>query len=322
MTSTALALRSVCLLAWISFLPSNLGFQLPNVSLLPPATQGVVTRRQSPFLLTNQQRSTRGLPLAGIFGKHDFSSSSSKDSEENNADDKEQAKEPTEDEDADAVATSSSSSSSETADASPVDIVATDSTDVVVATNSSATTSSDKSLWVLINEIGNSFKDMGQRATTKGSESDAQSKKILYAVKACVCYTLFILYRAYRGVFVLLPATFLTVYRKMEAVYNSGNLSLDEIGYAESGEDAVVKTTKWRTRFTVSILTTVITLSYIVSGILKMGSKFLRTIAKTSDVPKSFEAAADEAMDFEGRISRVGKINGEEDDIKTSGLLP
>ncbi len=101
---------------------------------------------------------------------------------------------------------------------------------------------------------------------------------------------------------------------------NTGNLSLDEIGFDENGKDVPSSTPKWRTKITVSILTSVITVSYIVGGVLKMASKFLRTIAKTSDVPKSFGAAADEVMNIEGRIGRVGKVNG--DIAESSGLSP
>lgn len=315
MTSIAPAIRSVCLLVLLVFLPSNLGFQLPNDSRRPQSTLAVVTHRQAPFLLTSQ-RSTRGFPLAGIFGKHDFSSKDDEESKSKSKED-EQAEETTGDD----VATSSASeSASEAIDEAPVEIVATDVAEVV-ATNSSST-GSTKSLLVLMNEIGNNFKDMAQTATKKGTESETQSKKILFAVKASIYYTLFILYRAYRGLFVLLPATFLQVYRKMEVVMDSGNMSIEEVGYTESGEDTVSSSSKWKTKLTVSILSMVVTLSYIVGGILKMGAQFFRTIAKTSDVPKSFEAAADEVMNFEGRISRVGKVNGADDASPSSGLAP
>ena len=163
---------------------------------------------------------------------------------------------------------------------------------------------------------------MAQKSTAKGYQCEDRYKKILYAVKSCVYYTLFILYRAYRGFFVLLPATFRQVYRKMEAAMNTGNLSLEEIGFTENGNDSVSSSsTNWKTKLTVSVLTSVVTISYVFGGILKMASKFIRTIAKTSNVSKSFEAAADEVVNFEDRISRVGKINGEED-IEPSGLGP
>lgn len=305
MTSTAVILRSVVILASVASLPSSLGFQLPNDSRLPlpSAAQASGSRRHSPFLL--RQRPVVGLPLSGLWG----GIQGSKENEESDNGDEVNAEGGTEEEDL-----------IPTENTSPVEIVATDSPDVAALNSSSI--GSEKSLWVLLNEIGNNFKAMAQRATVKGSESDSQSKKIVYATKACVYYTLFILYRAYRGFFVLLPATFLQVYRKMEGAMNSGNLSLEQVGFTESGQDPANKTTTWRTKLTVSILTTVITASYIIGGTLKMATRFLRTIAKTSDVSKSFEAAADEALDFETRISSVGKVNGGEDAGSPSGLAP
>jgi len=184
-----------------------------------------------------------------------------------------------------------------------------------------STDSTEKSLLALVNDIGNNFQVMAKKSTAKGSECKDQYQKILFAAKACVYYTLFIFYRAYRGFFVLLPATFRQVYRNMEGAMNAGNLSLEEIGFDESGVDTTSNTPKWRTKITVSILTSVVTVSYVIGGVLKMTSKFIRTIAQTSDVPKSFGAAADEVMNFEGRISRVGKVNGDED-AKPSGLAP
>merc|ERR1712238_102408 len=108
-----------------------------------------------------------------------------------------------------------------------------------------------------------------------------------------------IIYRSYRGFFVLLPITVRQVYKKMNDVMNTENLSM-------------LESNNWRTKLTVSMLTSVVTISYIFGGALEMITKFFQTITKTSNVTKSFEAAADEMVNFEGRISRVGKINGEE----------
>lgn len=295
------ALRSVCLLAWLSLVQPNVGFQFSynapcqRRSRLHSATAFVTHQRSS--------RLIRRLSLEAIWGGGSGASSSS-DSGDNETEGGEIAEETTEEDDTSAAST--------TADEEPT-------TDVVAATP----TGSEKSLLTLLNEIGNNFQSLARKATEAGSQAEDQYKKILYAAKACVYYTLFILYRSYRGFFVLLPATFMQVYRKMETAMTTGNLSLEEIGYTEGGEDPANKPTTLRTKFTISILTTVITISYILSGILKMGSKFIKTIAKTSNVPKSFAAAADEALNFEGQISRVGKVNGgEEEDASPSSLTP
>jgi hypothetical protein len=192
--------------------------------------------------------------------------------------------------------------------------------------SSSNTTTSSKSpgLIALLNDVGQSFKPMAEKATAKGYQADKQVKKILYAVQACVCYSLFIIYRAYRGLFVLLPAVFRQVYQKMEAAMNSDDLSLDDPNNAMSSvTTTAAPETKvtWRTKITVSVLATVVTVSYVLGGTLQMATKFFRTITKTSSVPKSFEAAADEMVDYEDRIRRIGKINGDED-IEPSGFAP
>jgi len=298
------AFRPASILYWTVLLPSILGFQLTSNSPYerhqPHSASSVITPRLS--LSLPNQRLTRGIQLEAIWGSSSPKSSSSSD--DDSADDEDAAENtPTDD----AVVETSVSSADKSSD----------------HTNKmeSSTDSNEKSLLTLVNEIGNNFKTMAQRSTAKGYECEDQYKKIIFAAKACVYYTLFIFYRSYRGFFVLLPATFQRVYRNMEAAMNTGNLSLDEIGFSRNGEDVTSSSSKWRTKFTVSILTSVVTISYVVGGVLKMASKFLRTIAKTSDVAKSFGAAADEVMDFEGRISRVGKVNGEEE-IETSGLTP
>jgi hypothetical protein len=178
-------------------------------------------------------------------------------------------------------------------------------------------------LVTLINEAGQSFKPLAEKATARGYQEETRPKKFLYGVQACVYYLLFIAYRAYRGFFVLLPAVFQQVYQRMEAAMNSDNLSLQQVAGSEEGSvgtsDRADAT--WRTKLTVSVLATVITASYVLGGTLKMAGRFLRTITKTSSVPKSFEAAADEMVDYEGRISLIGKINGDDNKMLDSGGL-
>jgi len=300
--------RLASILTWTLFLKSILGFQLTTESLCgrhqAHLSSGIMTPRQSPIL--PNQRMTRDILLKGIWGPSSSSSSSSSDDQtdgENVEKETETEKAPTDDVVAD-TSMSPVDTSSENDDAAE-----------------SSTTGTEKSVLFLVNEIGNNFKVMAQKSTANGYQSEDQKKKIILAAKACIYYTLFIIYRSYRGFFVLLPATFRQVYQNMEAAMKTRNLSMEEIGLTKSGEDMTQSSPKWGTKITVSILTTVITISYVLGGILKMVSKFIRTIAKTSDVPKSFGAAADEVMNFEDRISRVGKVD-EEEGFENSGLAP
>lgn len=187
--------------------------------------------------------------------------------------------------------------------------------------NSSSTTT-NKSLVTLLNDIGNNFKSMAETATTKGTASSEQSMKIVCAIQASLYYTLFIVYRSYRGFFVLLPATIRRVYQQMNTVMtnnsDTSNLSMVAEDENEKGEDGTTKMTPaaatpptWKTKVTVSLLTVVVTSSYLVGGVLQMATQFIRTIAHTSNVSKSFEAAADEMVDYEARISRVAGSSDE-----------
>jgi hypothetical protein len=198
-----------------------------------------------------------------------------------------------------------------------------DMTTTAAATTTTTTSSNDdhKSLITLLNEVGQNFKPLAQKATAKGYQAESQGKKILYAMQACIYYSLFILYRAYRGLFVLMPAVFRQVYQKMEAAMNSGNLSLETTGATNNNSSSNTEKATWRTKLTVSVLASVVTMSYVLGGTIQMLSKFVRTITKTSSVSKSFQAAAEGMEEYEEKISRVGKINGE-NDIKPGGLAP
>ncbi|OEU07896.1 hypothetical protein FRACYDRAFT_250523 [Fragilariopsis cylindrus CCMP1102] len=272
---------------------------------------------QSQFLpvTTNhvQQRSIRGdgVQLSESF----FNRSSPKKDNDDSSEEKEITEEEEEEEDTKAQLDKEGED-----DSSPlVEIISTD--DIIDAekisdstkksestsTTEDSTSNNNKSLLTLLNEVGEKFKTSAQTSTAKGIESKKQSTKILYAAKACLFYTLFISYRTYRGFFVLLPATVRQVYHQMEVVMNTGNLDMIEKNDDNTDTTTTVKENSWRTKITVSLLTSVVTVSYICGGVLKLISKFIRTMLKTSNVTKSFEAAADEMGNFEGRISRVGK---------------
>jgi hypothetical protein len=212
---------------------------------------------------------------------------------------------------------------------------------VTTASSSSSSSSSSTSkkeregILDLINDIGQNFKPLAEKATARGYQANTQTKKILYAVQACTCYMLFILYRAYRGLFVLVPAVFRQVYRKMELAMNSDLTLQDDDDDDNKEEENVfvvgdVVTTEittthekvsWRTKLTVSVLASVVTMSYVLGAAVKMMTKFVRTVSKSRSIPKSFEAAADELLTYEDRVSRIGKINGDTN-MEPGGFAP
>jgi len=290
------------LLLWTTFLPSNLGFYLATTNSKSrywhASTHEIITRHRPQFLPTSSlaQRSIQNFQLEALWKDSSYSSPSNGDSGEDEGitEEEREGTKPKEEDDSTSVKPS---------------------TDMDIKYNSkeakSSITDSDyRSFLSLINDIGNNFKNLAEKATARGYLSEDQYKKILYAIKSCFFYTIFIIYRSYRGFFVLLPITVRQVYRKMNDVMNTENLSM--LKNNDDATTSVRKSNNWRTKLTVSMLTSVVTISYIFGGALEMVSKFVQTIIKTSNATKSFEAAADEMVNFEGRISRVGKINGEE----------
>lgn len=167
------------------------------------------------------------------------------------------------------------------------------------------------SIVAVLDDLAKSFKPRAQKAEAKCYQAESTSKKIMYTLQSSCYYLLFLLYRAYRGIFLLLPAVFRNVYKKMEKAVDS-ELSLEDDATLTSDRPVT-----WRTKITVSLITTIITASYVVGGTLRVLTRFLRTISKTSSVPKSFEAAADEVDEHEKRMNRSmgkGGVNGEKQD--------
>jgi len=157
--------------------------------------------------------------------------------------------------------------------------------------------------------------DAKDKSAALASESGGRLKSILYASEACALFTLFMLYRAYRGFFVLLPAVFRRVYVQMEGAVQAP--FVDESELAEDGRDLDPETgrTRMRTRVTVAALSAVVTVSYVIAGVWKVVAKFAGTMLGTSSAGKSFEAAAEEVLSTEDQIKKMTekgrKVNGE-----------
>ena len=222
-----------------------------------------------------------------------------------------------------------------------------------------SSSSSSSSLWLTNGEgndkpsgnFGDLFKKRAQLAEAKsyqlpamvggggssdGSDGSSSSSIILrrlwFTIQSSFFYLLFILYRGYRGFFVLLPAVFQRVYAKLEIAMMDSELSLlsedeEKDETALSTTTTTTSTTKWRTKATVSLMATIVTVSYVLGGILRMATSFVKTITKTSSVPKSLEAAAEEMSNQEGRLSQgiilpPSKKKPNDDDDNSQDLSP
>ena len=136
----------------------------------------------------------------------------------------------------------------------------------------------NKTLWEKLDSYGQSLKPRAMEKKGQLAIAETRSRRKLWlGFQACTYFSLFIAYRAYRGMFVLLPAVFKEVYTKME--------TLDSPFVDEPGETDVNPETgklRWRTRITVSILAAMVTLTYMVGGMANVLAKFVKSLTQTS----------------------------------------
>jgi hypothetical protein len=178
------------------------------------------------------------------------------------------------------------------------------------------------SLLTALTDYGQSLKPKAQKASANAYQTDSKGKKVMYTLQTCVYYLAFIIFRGYRGFFVLLPAVFRQVYARLE---NAMDYELDEDDQIIATSSSSSTKAKWRTKITVSLLAGIVTASYVVGGMLRVFGKFLRTMTQTSSVKGSFEAAADQVEQNETRIRRrIVNINGEDEEAaaNSKGLSP
>jgi len=154
-----------------------------------------------------------------------------------------------------------------------------------------------------IDSIGKKLKPLALE--TKGralSSDDADQKtKVFLNIKTCIFFFLFMVYRAYRGFFVIIPAVFRETNAKMKLAIES---PFSEGSVKQSEEKCI--TTK-RVNITVSVLSSLVVLSYVFSGAFKVFQKFIRTVMETSSLKGSFEAAADEIETNEDKLLKTTK---------------
>ena len=191
---------------------------------------------------------------------------------------------------------------------------------------------SSKTLLQSLDNAGKNLKPKAVKARAKASMVDQKSKKVLYLLETCGLYSLFILYRSYRGFFVILPAVFREVYSKMSKVVDTPfETAVAQNSSGAQDVDPETGKIRWRTRITVSFLAAVVTASYVISGAVRVLVMFFRTITQTSSVTGSFAAAADEQESNEGKILRLtnkssssnaGGINGEQLPPPSGELAP
>lgn len=167
--------------------------------------------------------------------------------------------------------------------------------------------------------FGQSLKPRAVEKKGEVAHASTRTGKLWYGFQSCAYFTGFMMYRAYRGFFVLLPAVFREVYAKME--------TLDSPFVDEPGVQDVNPETgklRLRTRITVSILAAVVTLTYVVGGLANVLAKFVKSLTQTSSPTSSFQAAADETTRYEEKIQKMTKqdVNGTQSEGGSSSSSP
>jgi hypothetical protein len=177
----------------------------------------------------------------------------------------------------------------------------------------------DASLFKLIDDAGQGLKPAAVQANAKASLAETKRHKYLYMVKSCLLYTAFILYRAYRGLFVILPAVFRETSRKLQAAVDEA--PFDDTQAVEEAE--AQQPMKLRTRITVSVLAAIVTASYVLGGAIRVATTLIRNATK-GGLTQSFAAAASEQERNEDTIlqktvkQRKNDVNGQDQ----QGLTP
>ena len=157
-------------------------------------------------------------------------------------------------------------------------------------TTNNDSTSSSTSLLQSIDKLGMKLKpwalvahekSVQMRSTRVGNDVNGGSRdqgsmfrSILYAMKSNVLWMLYILYRGYRGFFVILPAVFREVFRKLE----ESNLAVDAFDEDDTNKvsnSSQQQPMRLRARITVSVLSGILTLSYVISGAFRVLGKNL-----------------------------------------------
>ena len=185
-------------------------------------------------------------------------------------------------------------------------------------TGKSLSTTNTKSTFQMIDELAQQLKVSALQANAKaalyttttastgigGSSSSSRFvfTKYRYYFQACVCYTLFLLYRAYRGFFIILPAVFRETFRKLQNAVddtpfdddNKDSVTLHKnSGRKVSASDGVIqpKPMTVRTRITISIISMFVLATYVMGGAIRVTTSFVKSIINGSSIVQSLQNA-------------------------------
>jgi len=88
----------------------------------------------------------------------------------------------------------------------------------------------------------------------------------------------------------------------------------DEVVPMDQDLDPKTGRLRTRTKITVSILTSLVMVSYAISGAMRVFFKFVKTATRTNSIDTSFEAAVDEVILNEDKMMKLTKESEDDDD--------
>jgi hypothetical protein len=155
-------------------------------------------------------------------------------------------------------------------------------TTAAIASGNTITTSPPQSLFQWIDDMAQQLKPAAIRANEEATILKTKSVlKYRYFLQSYIFYCLFLCYRAYRGFFVILPAVFQATFMKLQS-------AVDDTPFDTTPASTGMKL---RTRITISFVTSLIILSYVVSGAGRVLWTLIRSTMNGSNVFQSLQSA-------------------------------
>jgi hypothetical protein len=164
------------------------------------------------------------------------------------------------------------------------------------------------SLFEKINNFGMSLKPRALKLKQQQNDGISTGKRWIITFQICALWLAYILYRAYRGCFILLPAVFRETYRKLESGMDSPFV-LDE----QPDVNPETGKVRLRTRLTVSVLSAVVTFTYVIGGTVQVVMKFIQSAVASGSASSSLEAAANQVQLYEEKIRKMTDQTNEGD---------
>ena len=177
------------------------------------------------------------------------------------------------------------------------------------STTTTTTTTTAKSIFHTIDEWAQQLKVAALQSNAKAAIVTTASgtrrwSKYRYYIQACLYYTLFLTYRAYRGLFIISPAVFRETFRKLQNAIEETPFEDTTTGSTSTSStennDTTTTTTGTadtpppmpiRTRMTISIMAAFVLGTYVVGGAIRVVTAMVQSMGNGSGIVPSLQQA-------------------------------